>query len=112
MIDKDLLEAAAKALEELQKRVSELENAASDPLETPHGDLIDRDSLAAELMLDDSTEIIARTKIINEYITSALIHAPVVVASNHSKIAAKVAEGLKSEEAAERILKSQEYRGH
>lgn len=81
VIEKELLEDAAAAIQCLEKRIHELEQAKADPLTEPHGDLIDREPLMAELMLDTSVEVMARTKIINEYITYALENAPVVVPS-------------------------------
>ena len=45
----------------------------------PHGDLIDREQLIIDLCLDESVEIVARTKLINEYIAEKLETAAVVI---------------------------------
>lgn len=82
VISKDLLETAAVAIQSLQARVNELENAQKDPLTDPHGDLVDRDVIIEDLLLDPSVEVMARTKIINEYMVLALESAPVVIPAN------------------------------
>lgn len=79
---KDLLEAAAQAIADMQKRIQELESEAADLLTAKHGDLIDRDELIADLLLDKSIEVMARTQIVNDYIVHALEQAPVIVPSN------------------------------
>lgn len=82
VISKELLETAAVAIKSLQARVNELENAQKDPLTEPHGDLVDRDVIIENLLLDPTTEIMARTKIVNEYMVLALESAPVLVPTN------------------------------
>ena len=82
VISKDLLEEAATVIQDLQTRVVTLEGAQTDPLGVPHGDLVDRDVIIEDLLLDPSTEIMARTKIINEYLAFKLEDAPVVVPAN------------------------------
>lgn len=82
VISKDLLEAATVAIQSLQARVNELEKAQTDPLTVPHGDLVDRDVIIENLLLDPTTEIMARTKIVNEYMVLALENVPVLVPAN------------------------------
>lgn len=79
---KDLLEAAAQAIADMKKRIQELESVKANPLSEQHGDLIDRDELIADLLLDKSIEVMVRTQIVNDYIVHALEQAPVVVPSN------------------------------
>lgn len=85
VVGKDVLIEAADTIKVLRERVEALEVAIEDTAGQPHGDLIDRDDLRDELILDESIEVVARTKIINEYVGKKLEKMPVIVPSNRKQ---------------------------